>query len=588
MDELKLEGYIDIKSIGKGGMGAVYSAIQESLHRKVAIKEILDTFIKNVEFHSRFKREALIMARLDHPNIARIYDLVKDKYIIMEFIDGESLYQLIKSKVRLSEIEAIDIISQAAKGLGAAHQSGILHRDIKPQNIMINKNNVVKILDFGIARAPDLSSTTTGSVMGTLAYMSPEQARGIKSDLLDGRTDIYSLGVTLYQAVTGNLPFEVDTDMDFVHKHKVEPPIPPSRFLGNIEPLLENAILKALEKLPDKRFQKAEEFADELIKIKATIIEKQTKQQDAVTVVKNNNVQIDKESKVVTEKKQTSSETLPLSDSDIKINDSLPPKPDINSDDSLYPVNPLPKPGENSSPNIPIKHPPILTFKLGILLVCAVIAAIFIIQSLVKSPGDNQKNTDLTIQTQDEQKKANDVLDIKKDEVKLIEPEITSPPPTETDEKKVVEENKQELTDDVKKISQPEQDSSENKNSESSSKPAVDVSEILNHINEVTMELIDKNVNEEEIFQKLSKEYEDAINNNPTLKTASGAGSFFEGYGDLYFNAAKVRESSEQIEFAKKAKENYQKAKSLYKDENLTKAESIDTKISLCDEILNK
>lgn len=267
MDEIKLEGYQITRRIGKGGMGAVYEGVQESLNRRVAIKEILSQFLENKEFRERFKREAQIMAKFNHTNIAQIYELYRDKYIIMEYVEGQPLADIIRQAGKLSELRAIKIIAQVADGLGAAHKKGVVHRDIKPNNIMIAEDDLPKILDFGIARDQESGYTVTGQVIGTLAYMSPEQARGIKSELLNGKSDIYSLGITLYQAITGCFPFQVDTDLDYVQMHKKELPIPPSNFLGTIHPGLEAAILKSLEKEPEKRFATAEEFASELRRV---------------------------------------------------------------------------------------------------------------------------------------------------------------------------------------------------------------------------------------------------------------------------------------------------------------------------------
>ena len=206
----KLGNYEIESLLGRGGMGVVYKARQISLNRPVALKILPPSLSSDSSFVKRFHREAEAVAQLDHPNIVQIIDISKAKglhFFSMQYVEGRTLDEVLKEKGCLDADEAVRIITQAAQGIEHAHKNGIIHRDIKPSNIILDDSGSVKVMDFGLARSTEERSklTQSGTLMGTLDYMSPEQCRG---DELDGRTDIYSLGVVLYEALSGRTPFE--------------------------------------------------------------------------------------------------------------------------------------------------------------------------------------------------------------------------------------------------------------------------------------------------------------------------------------------------------------------------------------------
>jgi serine/threonine-protein kinase len=257
----RLEG-----EIARGGMGVVYRAVHTVFDEVVAIKAIFPELTLNPELRERFLNEAKIQRRLQHPNIVQIREFLTHDgkfYIVMEFIEGQTLAHYLSRLGRpMQADEAVAIFHQALGGLGFAHQQGVIHRDIKPSNIMLTRDGVAKLTDFGIARALGSAKLTrTGTAVGTPPYMSPEQIQGAK---LDARADIYSMGITLYEMVTGRVPFErpQDADSDFavLAAHINQPPPPPSRWAPGLPPFLETAILKALEKRPEKRFASCQEF----------------------------------------------------------------------------------------------------------------------------------------------------------------------------------------------------------------------------------------------------------------------------------------------------------------------------------------
>jgi eukaryotic-like serine/threonine-protein kinase len=220
--------------IAHGGMGIVYRGVHTVFDEVVAIKAIFPELTLNPELRERFLNEAKIQRRLQHPNIVQIREFLIEQerfYIVMEFIEGETLNQYMRKMGRpMVASEAIPIFSQALEGLGFAHSHGVIHRDVKPSNIMLTRQEVAKLTDFGIARALGAAKLTrTGTALGTPAYMSPEQIEGTKIDL---RTDIYSLGITFYEMLTGRVPFEKpsDSDSDFavLTAQVREPPTPPS------------------------------------------------------------------------------------------------------------------------------------------------------------------------------------------------------------------------------------------------------------------------------------------------------------------------------------------------------------------------
>ena len=265
-DTLLDNRYRILSKIGVGGMADVYKGEDTLLGRPVAIKILHANFASDDEFVSRFKREAQAAGKLNHPNIVNMYDVGYDQdmhYIIMEYVDGETLKEYITRHHRLSIDEAVKITISIGEGLEHAHAMGIVHCDIKPHNVIITNTGRVKVTDFGIARAMNSTNTVmyTNSIMGSAHYLSPEQASG-KS--VDGNTDIYSLGVVLYEMLTGKVPFEGDTPIAVALKHVREKVIPPTRYNPSIPPLLESVVLKALAKNPADRFESISEMMGDL------------------------------------------------------------------------------------------------------------------------------------------------------------------------------------------------------------------------------------------------------------------------------------------------------------------------------------
>ncbi|MCX7934319.1 MAG: protein kinase, partial [Planctomycetota bacterium] len=256
----RLAGYEVLELIGEGGMGAVYRARQISLEREVALKVLAPHLAKNQEFVRRFEREAKSIARVNHPNILQVYDVgvVDDlHFIAMEFIRGHSLTDRLRQHGFLPWRECCEIIRQAALGLAAAARANIIHRDIKPDNLMITDDGIVKVSDFGLAKETTSQELTqTGDLLGTPAYMSPEQCDGAP---LDCRTDIYSLGATFYRAVTGVLPFNAPTPVAMMYKHKHESLIPPRQYMPSLPAAVEAIICRMMAKKPEERCASHEE-----------------------------------------------------------------------------------------------------------------------------------------------------------------------------------------------------------------------------------------------------------------------------------------------------------------------------------------
>ena len=249
--------YEILSLIGTGGMSEVYKARCHVLNRFVAIKVLKEEYSEDEDFVKRFKQEARTASALSyHPNIVSIFDVVDENhlhYIVMELVDGVTLKNYIKNKGRLGVKEAIGIAIQAAQGIAAAHDQHIVHRDIKPQNIMISRDGKVKVADFGIAR--EVTSQTTGTnAVGSVHYISPEQARG---QLADARSDIYSLGITMYEMVTGQTPFNADTPVAVALAHLEKPVTPPRRINPEVTPSLDRIIMRCTEKKPEDRYQDA-------------------------------------------------------------------------------------------------------------------------------------------------------------------------------------------------------------------------------------------------------------------------------------------------------------------------------------------
>jgi serine/threonine protein kinase len=239
----------------------VYKAVDINLDRTVAIKALNTELTGNPELEQRFRAEAKAQANLNHTNLATLYALLIEEgrpWMVMEYIEGETFEQMVQRRGPIPGNEAVPLFRQALLGIGYAHRMGVIHRDIKPSNIMLNKQGIVKVMDFGIAKVLGARGMTkTGTQMGTAFYMPPEQVlnRGV-----DIRSDIYSLGVTLYEMLTANVPFNGDSDYQIMTDHVNAPPPLPTKFYPYIPLGMQNAVLKALEKKPDSRFQTVEEF----------------------------------------------------------------------------------------------------------------------------------------------------------------------------------------------------------------------------------------------------------------------------------------------------------------------------------------
>ena len=257
--------YQIIKSIGEGGMANVYLAYDTILDRDVAVKVLRGDLSNDEKFVRRFQREALSASSLSHPNIVEVYDVGEDNgqyFIVMEYIEGKNLKDLLKKRGKLTTTEVVDIMSQIADGLSVAHDSYIIHRDIKPQNIMILENGLVKITDFGIAMAMNATQLTqTNSVMGSVHYLPPEQASGKGSTL---KSDIYSMGILMYELLVGELPYRGDNAVEIALKHLKEP-LPSIRDeLPDLPQAVENVILKSAAKNPKNRYNDAREMYEDL------------------------------------------------------------------------------------------------------------------------------------------------------------------------------------------------------------------------------------------------------------------------------------------------------------------------------------
>jgi serine/threonine-protein kinase len=253
--------------IGTGGMADVYKAIDETLGRTVAVKVMHARYADDPDFIQRFRHEASSAANLSHPSIVNIYDYGVEGgtyYIVMEFVRGTDLKAIVRRQGALDPIKVAEYGAQACAALSVAHGYGIIHRDIKPQNIVLMPDGGIKIMDFGIARAVDSDSTQTGSVLGTAQYVSPEQAQGRK---LGPESDLYSLGVVLYELATGRLPFEGDTPVSVALRHVNDIAPSPRSVNPAIPPALEAVILKAMKKDPAERYRSAEEMREDLLRV---------------------------------------------------------------------------------------------------------------------------------------------------------------------------------------------------------------------------------------------------------------------------------------------------------------------------------
>lgn len=259
--------YQIISQVGEGGMGLVFKANDTVLDRTVALKILPPNLIQNPELLHRIRTEAYAQARLQHPNIVTLYSVLEVPagfVLVMEYIEGQTLHQRIRGQGPLEPADALKIYDQVLQGIAYAHHMGIVHRDLKPDNIYLTRQQEVKIMDFGVAKITDNKEPTRSrSMVGTLLYISPEQINGRDADQ---RSDIYTLGIGLFEAVTGRLPFERKTDYSLMHAHILENPPSPRRLKRDLPKELEKTILRAIQKDPDKRYPDAMAFRDALLK----------------------------------------------------------------------------------------------------------------------------------------------------------------------------------------------------------------------------------------------------------------------------------------------------------------------------------
>src|ERR1700685_3978031 len=265
-DRYELEGVV-----GRGGMAEVYRAHDLRLDRVVAIKTLRTDLARDQTFQARFRREAQSAASLNNPSIVAVYDTGEDMstgrpipFIVMEFVDGKTVRELLNEGHRLLPERTLEIVSGVLRALEYSHQAGIVHRDIKPGNVMVTKNGDIKVMDFGIARAmsdAQATMTQTAQVIGTAQYLSPEQARG---ERVDARSDLYSTGCLLYELLTGRPPFTGDSPVAIAYQHVRENPIPPSRVDPEIPIWADSIVLKAMAKDPAERYQSAAEVRTDI------------------------------------------------------------------------------------------------------------------------------------------------------------------------------------------------------------------------------------------------------------------------------------------------------------------------------------
>jgi eukaryotic-like serine/threonine-protein kinase len=252
--------YTVVSRIGSGGMADVYLAEDAQLGRRVALKVLHRRFAADQEFVERFRREASAAAGLQHPNVVQVFDrgeIDGTYYIAMEFLEGRSLKQLVREEGPLDPARAIDLTIQILRAARFAHKRGVIHRDIKPHNVIVDAEGRVKVTDFGIARAGASDMTETGAIMGTAAYLSPEQAQGHG---VSASSDLYSVGILLYELLTGRVPFDAESAVTIALKQVSEAPVPPRALNPAVSPELEDVVLRALQKDPSRRFTDADDF----------------------------------------------------------------------------------------------------------------------------------------------------------------------------------------------------------------------------------------------------------------------------------------------------------------------------------------
>jgi serine/threonine-protein kinase len=266
-DELFADRYRLERRLGAGGMSTVELAFDTRLERYVAVKLLAEHLAQDSNFVARFRREALSAARLVHPNVVQVFDFGLDEaterqFIVMEHVDGQSCAEILRDEGHLEPDNAVDVLAQACRGLDYAHRNGVVHRDVKPGNLLRSGDGVVKLADFGIAKAAEQSDITkVGSVVGTAAYLSPEQARG---EAAGPRSDLYALGVVSYQLLAGRLPYEAASLTDLARQQDTGPPQPLHQINRDVPPALSAAILRGLEHDPEDRYQDAREMEQAL------------------------------------------------------------------------------------------------------------------------------------------------------------------------------------------------------------------------------------------------------------------------------------------------------------------------------------
>lgn len=263
-----IQNYKIYSVLGEGGMGIVYKAFDSKLERYVALKILNSAAVKQSQFVERFRREAKNQAKLTHPNIVPVYEFTEDQDVMgiaMEFVDGESLEQMITRKGRLELLEALGILQQILVGISYAHNKGFIHRDIKPSNVIINREGVAKIMDFGISKAiNEISITKTGAKVGTIMYMSPEQVRAEEPTI---QSDIYSIGISFYEMLSGKTPFDYQTEFEILEAHLKKVPEKITLVRNDLPPEVDIVLSKALNKNIHKRYFNCEEFLDDVNKI---------------------------------------------------------------------------------------------------------------------------------------------------------------------------------------------------------------------------------------------------------------------------------------------------------------------------------
>jgi serine/threonine protein kinase len=266
-DELFADRYQLERRLGVGGMATVQLAFDTRLERYVAVKLLAEHLAEDSSFVSRFKREALAAARLVHPNIVQVFDFGSDRlsgrqFIVMEFVDGQSCAELLRDRGPMPPRDAVEILTQSCRGLDYAHRNGVVHRDVKPGNLLVNTDGVVKLADFGIAKAAEQSDITkVGSVLGTAAYLSPEQARG---EPAGPASDLYALGVVSFQLMAGRLPYEAASLTELARQQESGPPPRLGDFARDVPPALAAAVARALARDPERRYADAAEMEDAL------------------------------------------------------------------------------------------------------------------------------------------------------------------------------------------------------------------------------------------------------------------------------------------------------------------------------------